>query len=332
MAPRRRPRSSNSRGFPSGLLWVLCGLAVLLFAGGYLLGNRRQSSPSPGEETSSAAEKPPARRAKKPSPPTAPTDRPPSTQPPATLEGIGDGEVAKGGDRSLPPRPPVGGARISLVIDDLGRSLRDLRQLANLGVEITYAVLPFESQTSQVVDELRREGREILCHLPMEPRNAANPGPGALRTSMSPKQLSRRTREALAAVPGAIGVNNHMGSSLTEDRRRMTSILEELQERRLFFLDSRTSAQSVGYELAQEMGIPTAQRQVFLDRDPSPEAIREQFERLLALARQRGAAIAIGHPYPSTLAVLAEMVPDSLEQGYEFVPVSFLLESSGSFE
>ena len=218
------------------------------------------------------------------------------------------------------------------MIDDLGRSLQDLKHLERLGVDISYAVLPFESQTPRVVDELRRKGREILCHLPMEPRNAANPGPGALKTSMSPEQLSQRTREALAAVPGAIGVNNHMGSSLTEDRRWMTPILEELKERRLFFLDSRTSAESVGYELAQELGVPTAERQVFLDRDPSPEAIREQFDRLLELARKRGAAIAIGHPYPSTLEILAEAVPASLEQGYEFVPVSFLLDSSGSFE
>lgn len=236
------------------------------------------------------------------------------------------------GKRVLPPRPPASGARISLVIDDLGRSLDDLRQLESLGVEISYAVLPFESQTPQVVEELRRKGREILCHLPMEPRNSANPGPGALRRSMSPEQLSQRTREALAAVPGASGVNNHMGSSLTEDRRRMSSILTELKDQRLFFLDSRTSADSVAYELAQELGVPTAERQVFLDRDPSPEAIREQFDRLLALARRRGAAIAIGHPYPSTLAILAEAVPDSLAQGYEFVPVSFLLESSGSID
>ncbi|MCB1033484.1 MAG: divergent polysaccharide deacetylase family protein, partial [Acidobacteria bacterium] len=232
------------------------------------------------------------------------------------------------------PMPPGGSgpARISLVIDDLGRSVEEVRHLEDLGVAISYAVLPFESQTPQVVDELRHRGREILCHLPMEPRSAANPGPGALKTSMSPRELGRRTREALAAVPGAIGVNNHMGSSLTEDRARMASILEELKERRLFFLDSRTSAQSVGYEVAQELGVPSAERQVFLDRDPSPEAIREQFERLLALARKRGAAIAIGHPYPSTLAALAELIPASRAQGYEFVPVSFLLESSGAPE
>ena len=221
-------------------------------------------------------------------------------------------------------------ARIALVIDDLGRSIEDIRVLERLGVPITYAVLPYEEETPAVAAELRRQDREILLHLPMEPRShAENPGPGALLLGMPRDQLRQLTAEALQAVPGAVGVNNHMGSGLTEDEGSMEAILGVLAKRKLFFLDSRTSAQSVGYRTAMGLGLPAAERQVFLDSDPQPAAVRAQFQRLLDLARQRGAAIAIGHPLPATLAALAEEVPRARAAGFEFVPVSYLLDQPG---
>ena len=222
---------------------------------------------------------------------------------------------------------PAEGGRVALVIDDLGRSVDDLDALAELSVPLSYAVLPFEEHTPQVVTELRQRGAEILLHLPMEPAAAEkDPGPGALRLGMTPEQLRQSTLAALQAVPGAAGVNNHMGSGLSADEPSMTTILGVLSSRGLFFLDSRTSAQSVGYRVASRLGLPAAERQVFLDPDPSPEAIRAQFHRLLGLARTRGAAVAIGHPLPETLAVLAEEVPKARDLGYEFVPVSYLLD------
>ncbi|HEX2224749.1 MAG TPA: divergent polysaccharide deacetylase family protein [Thermoanaerobaculia bacterium] len=241
---------------------------------------------------------------------------------PATKADGNEGEEAPAGDE------PV--ARIALVIDDLGRSVEDIRILERLGVPITYAVLPYEEETPAVAAELRQRNREILLHLPMEPRNRAeNPGPGALLLGMPRDQLRELTAEALQAVPGAVGVNNHMGSGLTEDEGSMEAILSVLVKRKLFFLDSRTSAQSVGYRTAMGLGLPAAERQVFLDPDPRPEAIRTQFQRLLDLARQRGAAIAIGHPLPATLAALAEEVPRARAAGFEFVPVSYLLDQPG---
>ncbi|HEX5718937.1 MAG TPA: divergent polysaccharide deacetylase family protein, partial [Thermoanaerobaculia bacterium] len=222
---------------------------------------------------------------------------------------------------------PAEGGRVALVIDDLGRSLDDLHALEGLNVPISYAVLPFEEQTPAVVAELRQRGEEILLHLPMEPAGAANdPGPGALRLGMTPEQLRQSTLAALQAVPGASGVNNHMGSGLSADEPSMTTILGVLSSRGLFFLDSRTSAQSVAYRVATRLGLPAAERQVFLDPDPSPEAIRAQFHRLLGLARTRGAAVAIGHPLPETLAILEEEIPKARALGYEFVPVSYLLD------
>lgn len=228
-----------------------------------------------------------------------------------------------------PPSGPVRGVRVSLVIDDLGRSLDELPLLAALGVPVSYAVLPFEEQTPQVVSSLRSRGVEILLHLPMEPKNGEDPGPGALRREMSDDELREKTLAALQAVPGAVGVNNHMGSGFSAEMGPMTTVLAILASQRLFFLDSRTSAESVGYKVARELGVPAAERQVFLDGDPAPEAIQAQFERLLGLARTHGAAIAIGHPHPQTLAVLATEVPKARDLGYEFVPVSYLLERSG---
>lgn len=222
--------------------------------------------------------------------------------------------------------PSVSGARVAIVIDDLGRDLAEIDALLALDVPLSYAVLPFEVETPSVVAALERQGVEILCHLPMEPTNGEDPGPGAIRTAMSDVELRARTESALDAVGGAVGVNNHMGSGLSANPRAMRRVLAVIAERKLFFLDSRTSARSVGYQLAGEMGIATAERQVFLDGDPTPRAIRAQFERLLGLAGQHGAAIAIGHPHPSTLAQLAELIPEAKAKGVEFVPVSYLLD------
>lgn len=223
----------------------------------------------------------------------------------------------------------VHGVRVALVIDDLGRSVDDLRLLAALGVPLTYAVLPFETETPAVVAELRRLHAEFLLHLPMEPKNHGNPGPGALLERMTDDELRQKTIAALQAVPGAVGMNNHMGSLLSSEEGPMNTVLAVIGERRLFYLDSRTSGGSVGYKVATELGIPAAERQIFLDDDPGPEAIRAQFQHLLDLARSRGSAIAIGHPHPTTLAVLISEVPKAKAAGYDFVPVSYLLTRPG---
>ncbi len=215
------------------------------------------------------------------------------------------------------------------MIDDLGASETEIEEIERFGVPITYSVLPYEAETGAVVAELSSRGEELLCHLPMEPEGAGDPGPGALLASMSDAELVLATDRALAAVPGAAGVNNHMGSGLTADLRAMRAVLGRLGDKHLFFLDSRTSAKSVAYAQAIELGVPAAERQVFLDDLEAPQAIRAQFARLLALARKKGVAIAIGHPHPNTLAVLADEIPKALAAGFEIVPVSYLLDRAG---
>ena len=215
------------------------------------------------------------------------------------------------------------------MIDDLGRDETEIEEIERFDVPITYSVLPYEEETGAVVAELTARGEEMLCHLPMEPEGVGDPGPGALLESMSEEELVDATDRALAAVPGAVGVNNHMGSVLSSDPRAMRPVLARLAKKHLFFLDSRTSAKSVGYRLAIELGVPAAERQVFLDDVEEPAAIRAQFARLLGLARKKGAAIAIGHPHPNTLAVLAEEIPKAVAAGFEIVPVSYLLDRAG---
>lgn len=289
---------------------VLVTTAALALVAGFVAGVwwAGRDAPPPTETPPTRAEpRPPARPVEqRPVVPDAPPPAAPAAPGPAPIRA-------------------AGGARVAIVIDDLGRSVADVENLAELGIPLSYGVLPFETRTAEVIDELNRRGAEVLCHLPMEPSNDADPGPGALTGDMSAGKLRRGTRSAVAATRGAVGVNNHMGSGLTANGRKMRPILEEVAALGLFFLDSRTSSETVGYSLALELGVPAAERQVFLDPDAEAETITLQFRRLLDLARRDGAAIGIGHPHPVTVEVLRRELPAALAAGYEFVPVSFLV-------
>ncbi len=331
---RRRPRRRRPGGTPA-LRWALLVLAgaVLFAAGLYLGAGDRSSWPFSGAGATGGLRRPETARVPPPEGPAA-AAHPPRRRPsrrrrrssPPSPRGRASPRV------KLPaiegPPPPGGGAAVALVIDDLGRSVADVRRIEALGVPVTYAVLPYESRTSQVVAALRRRGEEMILHLPMQPENGANPGPGALTVTMSRTDLAAATRRALEAVPGAIGMNNHMGSRMTADRTSMDAVLRVVGKRGLYFLDSRTTPQSVAYRTARALDIPAAERQVFLDPDPRGEAVRFQFRRLLELARTKGTGIAIGHPHPETLRVLEEEVPQALARGYRFVPVSYLVDRS----
>lgn len=296
------------------MFWVV-GVAVVFFLlGGYfgrLSERRERAEPAPPARVA------PGPKAAVPVPGPAPVEHAEIfvDEEPQPVVQPGEGEY-----------PPAEGARISLLIDDLGRSVGDVDTLQRLGVPISYAVLPFESRTPEVVEALREREAEILCHLPMAARNGANPGPGALSREMAADELTIGTQVALERTPGAVGVNNHMGSDLSSDPAAMRTILEVLAENGLFYVDSRTSADSVGYQMALEVGVPAAERQVFLDSVHETETVMEQFRRLLEVARERGSAIAIGHPSSVTLGVLEQEIPRALAAGYEFVPVSYLLD------
>ncbi|HEX6087121.1 MAG TPA: divergent polysaccharide deacetylase family protein [Thermoanaerobaculia bacterium] len=213
------------------------------------------------------------------------------------------------------------GGDIVLIIDDLGFDGQPLDRLMALDPNINASILPNGTRTAEFARRLNARGFEILCHLPMEPRGGETPGRNAILTSMSDDEIARVTRENIQAVPHAVGVNNHMGSRATSDRRVMTSVLRAMPEE-LYFIDSRTAAGSVAEDVARELNVPTAARHVFLDDVATEGAVRRQVRELAEAAEKRGVAIGIGHPYPVTMRVLAEELPELRARGFRLVRAS----------
>jgi len=151
------------------------------------------------------------------------------------------------------------------------------------------------------------------------------PGPGALLAAMPSDEMREQLLANLDVVPGAVGVNNHMGSRLTTDGRAMKVLMGVLKERGLFFLDSKTSPRSLAFDTAYHFNIPAAKRDIFLDAYDDRDFIRGQIRKLVEAAGRRGTAIGIGHPYASTLEVLDEMKSEILASGIEWVPLSELV-------
>jgi polysaccharide deacetylase 2 family uncharacterized protein YibQ len=207
---------------------------------------------------------------------------------------------------------------IVLIIDDLGFEGQPLERLMALDANVNMAILPNGTHAAEFAQRLHARGFEVLCHLPMQPRGDETPGRNAILTSMSDDEIARATRENIEAVPYARGVNNHMGSLATADRRVMTSVLGALPEG-MYFVDSRTGGASVAAAVAREMNVRTATRNVFLDDVATERAVRRQLEELAAAAERRGVAIGIGHPYAVTLRVLADELPALRARGFRFV-------------
>ncbi len=236
---------------------------------------------------------------------------------------------------SLPPRPSRPKIRVStpmvaILIDDMGYSIRMDNALLSLKAPLSFSFLPGAPHTTMMARKARHMGRDILVHLPLEPLNPRiNPGPGSLRLDMDPDTMLTILRRDLDAVPGATGVNNHMGSKFTANRKAMRFILTEIKRHDLFFVDSRTSKDSVAYATARSMGIPTAERSVFLDHDPRQEAIKKEVKRLIKLSRKRGQVLAIGHPLPNTWKVLQEELP-KISKEVKLVPVHRILKYNGN--
>lgn len=218
--------------------------------------------------------------------------------------------------------------RIGIVIDDLGLDRKRTERAMGLPAPVTLAFLPYGRRLVAETGRARASGHEILVHVPMEPEGrGADPGPNALLAGLPAGELRARLDWALTRFPGFVGINNHMGSKFTSDAAGMDVVAAELKARGLLFLDSRTAATAVAFERAQAAGVPSATRQVFLDRDPSRAAIDGELKRLEALARKYGAAIAIGHPHDATLDALDAWLPTLAAKGLQLAPVSALVAS-----
>jgi len=214
---------------------------------------------------------------------------------------------------------PVRG-RVVVIFDDAGGSLPDLEYIIALGRPVTVAVLPGLRYSREVAARAQTAGLEVFLHLPIEPEDSSKPmGPGGISTAMTDEEITTTVRTDLAWVPGATGINNHMGSLGTADPRVMRVILAVAKDRGLIFLDSVTTPRSVGTNVARLMQVPTAARDVFIDNENDAEAIRTQFQQLIALAQRRGVAVGIGHAQRITARVLQEMLPIFDHEGIDFV-------------
>ncbi|RMF87604.1 MAG: divergent polysaccharide deacetylase family protein [Nitrospinota bacterium] len=223
--------------------------------------------------------------------------------------------------------PQAGSKRLAILIDDLGWNLAMARRLLQIDAPLTFAILPGLPYSQTVAEEAHARQREILLHLPMEPHGypQIDPGAGALFSSMSEEELEAMVRKNLTLVPYIKGVNNHMGSKLTEQGWAMEVVCRVLKEQNLFFVDSMTSPKSVAYTTAHRIGLRTAYRHIFFDHEQREEVIRQQVRKLATLAQKNGGAIGIGHPHPETIRVLEEMIPQLQKEGFTVVPVSQLL-------
>lgn len=211
------------------------------------------------------------------------------------------------------------GAQLALIVDDCGQWLQTERGFIALDVPLTLSVLPHVRYGTLIAQEATQAGKGVMLHLPMEPLSAINPGPGKITTEMNDAQITAQVRDDLADVPLARGVNNHEGSKASADPRVMRDVLAVLADRGLFFIDSLTSAASVGEQTARAMGVPTAARSVFLDNRADVAYSEQQLLEAAAIARRTGSAIAIGHPRPTTLAAVAQMIPKLEASGIRFV-------------
>ncbi|MBI4080973.1 MAG: divergent polysaccharide deacetylase family protein [Candidatus Lambdaproteobacteria bacterium] len=219
------------------------------------------------------------------------------------------------------------GALLAIVVDDLGYSLAASRALLAIGQPLTYSIIPRLAHSRQTAQLVARAGQEFIVHAPMEPADfpRQNPGEDALLRAMSERETRERLLDYFADLPGAVGLSNHMGSAYSDDAAKMALVQAAVAERRLVFLNSKTSASPVPARIAQAAGYAYLERDVFLDNERSEPAIRAELRRASERARRRGRAIAIGHPYPETLRVLAQELPSLREAGITLVPLTALL-------
>lgn len=299
--PGRGPRPGKGGGRTSTPALVAWAVAMLLLGLGLgaLLTQQGCDRKAKGRLPEGTAPAPPR---KEPEPRKGRLDAPrPEPAKPETAKP----EPKASGKEAQPALPAL-----TLIIDDLGYAAPELvTRLVAQPIPLTVAVLPYQEHTRESAEIAFKAGKEVILHLPMEGRAEKDPGPDALRFDLPEAELRARTRKALKDVPYIKGANNHMGSRMTADRDRMRWILEEFKGRPLYFVDSRTTKDTVAWEVAQGLGIATVQRNVFLDDDKTFAEIQKQWERALALAKKEGSAVVIGHIYPETVEALEKLIP-----------------------
>ncbi|MEW9710199.1 divergent polysaccharide deacetylase family protein [Paenibacillus sp. SI92] len=218
------------------------------------------------------------------------------------------------------------GKQIAIVIDDFGNNMDGTTEMLNLGIPLTVAVMPFLPSTKQDAQLAHEKGHEVILHLPMEPVRGKRSwlGPGSITTDLSNDEIRKRVLAAIADVPYAIGINNHMGSKATADERVMKIVVEICKEKGLMLLDSRTTPKSLVGKLAGQMGVPYSENQLFFDDLYTYSHINKQMNKFKKLVHERDICIAIGHvgpPGKKTAQVIKEAIPSLGKEG-TFVSIS----------
>ncbi len=221
---------------------------------------------------------------------------------------------------SAAPRRP----RIALIIDDVGLDASAAARVLALDIPLTVAILPYADAAASTARSAEAGGRDVLVHVPMEPLGLADPGPHALRVDLGDADLRARIRWAMARVPGAIGLNNHMGSRFTRDPRALRVALGAIAGQAPLFVDSMTTADSRGLAVAEGLGLAVLRRDVFLDHVIETDIIAERLAEAQSLARAQGHAVVIGHPHGLTLDALENWIGEAEAAGFEFVTVTTL--------
>ncbi len=216
--------------------------------------------------------------------------------------------------------------KIAIVIDDVGQSFSVAERIVALPGPVGVAILPDTPYARETAELAHKNGKPVMLHLPMHTDDDRPLGGLGLTIDMGREQVRDVVSRSLESIPYVQGVNNHMGSLLTREHRHMDWVMEALRQRpELFFLDSRTTVQTVALQVARERGVPSTKRDVFLDPDDQPETVAAQWRWLLTLARRQGFAVAIGHPYPATLQLLEEKLSPSQQPMFELVSVRALI-------
>jgi polysaccharide deacetylase 2 family uncharacterized protein YibQ len=218
--------------------------------------------------------------------------------------------------------------KIGIIIDDLGYDTSLANAFLELDLPLTFSILPFTPNTKLIARKAWNDGRETMLHLPMEPMNypAINPGDGVLLVSMDREVIVDTLNRDLSQIPFVAGVNNHMGSRFTKSEEKMVIVLAELKRKGLYYIDSRTSSDTVAFDVAKKMALRTASRDIFLDNHLSENALKIQMERLLSVARHKDSAIGIGHPHKKTYDLLKNFQTILTDEA-EVVPASCLVNN-----
>jgi polysaccharide deacetylase 2 family uncharacterized protein YibQ len=218
--------------------------------------------------------------------------------------------------------------RVAIVIDDLGLDRARTERVIGLPAAVTLSFLAYSGDLPRLTDAARRNGHEMIVHVPMEPVNTKlDMGPNGLMTAQPRDEVLRRLDWDLGRFDGYVGINNHMGSRFTGDTQAMGWVMDELKSRGLMFLDSRTIATSIGTKVAAAAGVPFAERDVFLDDDQSESAVEQRLKEVETIARKKGTAIAIGHPHDPTIDALIGWIANLPQKGIVLVPLTNVVKT-----